>query len=842
MNYPSFRKMETASHSSIRSDETHAFAAGEDSRSDLHLSGEKPENQNTDSRTAHALDFVVTFSLGAIFFGLPLFFTGLAFQGLAFEKQMYFYVWILLALVAWAAKGVIVGEMKIRRTPLDLPILAFVLVYGIVTLTSIDRWHSFLGAFGDPSRGFVGVIALVVAYYMLFSTATRKKMYLFLGLMIFSSSLVSLWSALAIMNFMPQKMMSVVPANLLGSFSSLVVLVSCMIPIAMAAILKIRDGRYSRMTQRILTVGLLGSLLVDLFLLLALNAFVSWSGWMSLIIGVVLFLVYVLSGVVKTKQFSWTWLPMAVFIVLMVLLMSGPISIVRTNLPTEVSLNTATSWTIAKESLKKNFFLGSGPATYGFDFSLRRPQELNQSTLYNLRFYQGTGLFFEALSTIGTLATFFLAVVAFSFISIGFYLLSHSKGKNAMIGLGLFSASIIFIIDVLTATASGPIILIGCLLATVAMFFLVEERGIKENFLMLSLKASAKYALALAFIFMVISASVIYLFVFIGKAYAADVYAGLSNRSQNITEASVGKLVKAVNLYGKEAKYYSLLGQEFGVLANAEAAKDTKQRNVENVKNNLNYSISAAIQGRDLNKNDVGAVEVLAQIYENSGLYVADSLNLALDNYKRALELEPHNPVYFLKIGEIRLSQAANEKDDASKKAAVEDAKSWLQKSVNEKSNLAEAQYQLGSVQEILGDHDGAILSLQKAIAADKTNANYFLEIGNVYTARATGDDYKNAESTYKSILAVNNKDLNTYLSLGFLYEKMKKFSDAGVQYKKVSELLSDQNPDQKKQIQKMIDNVNRGVENTPENLKTSAVSDNPAVSSEQPLENNIQQ
>jgi len=62
------------------------------------------------------LDGIVKFSIFAILFGLPLFFTNLTFQGVAFEKQIYFYFFILSGLVAWVSKGLISEAIKIRRT------------------------------------------------------------------------------------------------------------------------------------------------------------------------------------------------------------------------------------------------------------------------------------------------------------------------------------------------------------------------------------------------------------------------------------------------------------------------------------------------------------------------------------------------------------------------------------------------------------------------------------------------------------------------------------------------------------------------------------------------------
>ena len=50
------------------------------------------------SRLSRIFDAIITTSLVAIFFGLPIFFTGLSLQGITFEKQIYFYFWILIGI------------------------------------------------------------------------------------------------------------------------------------------------------------------------------------------------------------------------------------------------------------------------------------------------------------------------------------------------------------------------------------------------------------------------------------------------------------------------------------------------------------------------------------------------------------------------------------------------------------------------------------------------------------------------------------------------------------------------------------------------------------------------
>ena len=48
-------------------------------------------------------DLIISVSFMAIFFGIPVFFTGMTFQGIAFEKQLFFYFWLVLGVVAWVS-------------------------------------------------------------------------------------------------------------------------------------------------------------------------------------------------------------------------------------------------------------------------------------------------------------------------------------------------------------------------------------------------------------------------------------------------------------------------------------------------------------------------------------------------------------------------------------------------------------------------------------------------------------------------------------------------------------------------------------------------------------------
>jgi len=776
------------------------------------------------------LDWIMTISISALFFGVPLFFTGLTYQGIVFEKQIYFYFWTLLALVIWAGKGVVMGEMKIKRTLLDIPIIIFWFVYLLVTIFSVDRWHSLFGFFNDPSRGFLSITALILAYYIISSNFSQKVFRWIIGAIFSSGAIVMVWSILGILgvNFLPAKMYAFAPLSLIGSLSGLGIFLGVMLPLILTGIFKVKaDGKMKGWIKNGFSILLFAELALDLFLIFALYGFVPWAG---VLIGIGFFLIFILSRVIRPVE-NWTWVAMAVFVILMIVLMAGAnFKVARVDLPVEVSPAYSLSWQVAKDSIKNSFFLGSGAATYGYDFSRFKPQDFNLNSLYDLRFYQGTGIIFEALSTIGVLGTLALILALLSFVSVSAYQLATRKERDKVYSLGFVTASLIFLISAISGRAEGSVLIIGALICTATMMIAAKENNYKEKFLSLSFKASPKYALALAFVFMIVSAGVAYLFVFVGKIYAADLYAGSAVRRSEITEnGSIAQLVKAVNLNSNEGRYFIRIGQEYMILANNEMLKGDQAGDINAVQGYLNNSIAAASEGEKLMEKDVLAVEALAQIYENAGAYVPDSLGLAEDTFKKALELEPNNPAFTLELGKIKLGQAATAKSDDEKKQLVTEAKDLFQKSIDQKNNFAPGYYQLASTREVLGEMDGAIDNMKTAFALDNSNINYAFNLARLYQARGKDEDNKIAEDLFKQILGVNDKEINTHFSLGLLYEKTNRKNDAIGEYQKVLDLSPAGQDEAKSKVQKFIDNIKSGVSNLTVN-SAGDISQQPAL------------
>ena len=129
----------------------------------------------TKTASTKGLDIIIMGVILSIFFLLPIFFSGLAAQGIGFEKMTLFYFLTLLGIVAWVTKGVILGELNLKRTPLDLPILGILVVFIISTFLSVSGKDSLLGSYGASAKGLVALIVFILFYYLLINNITKER-------------------------------------------------------------------------------------------------------------------------------------------------------------------------------------------------------------------------------------------------------------------------------------------------------------------------------------------------------------------------------------------------------------------------------------------------------------------------------------------------------------------------------------------------------------------------------------------------------------------------------------------------------------------------------------------
>jgi len=802
---------------------------------------QKKNNQHDivkSEKTISVLDKIVTVCIFMLFFGLPLFFVNLTYQGISFEKQYYFYFWVFLGIIVWSARGILGGKIEIRRTPLDIPLGILWVVYVLATIFSVDKYHSLFGFFGNPVNGLISVTSLIFAYYLIVSYVSKKRVVMMWWAIVASGSIVTLWSFMTTMRFVPQDVLQYISPSLTGSFTSLAAFLAMMLPIFIIS-LSLTDNNRGNKVKTMIATGLLVA--VTILNIITLSILYGYVRWYVVIAAVALLLVFTISQSVRVSQ-KTSVIAVTVFLMLVGLLIYGQPIITRTAIQPEASLNYGLSFNIAKEAIKNKPLLGSGPGTYGYNFSLYHPKELNQSGRYDIRFFSDRGILLESLSTIGLIGAIALIVVFLTYVSTAVHVFMRSQDEESkVISLGLFVTSTMAMLYAGFWAVDGVIIIYGVLLAGLAIGLLRDSLDdAKDNKLTLSMSSTPQNALSFAFLSILVAVGVIFGFVTLGKMFVADVHAGkaLKARAQNNFEESSAKFIQAVNLNGQEGRYFTIISQYGLDLANIELAKGVDNANNELIAQYINSATGAASAGRNLMPNDVLANETAGFIYENSGGYVSGALAQAMSAYERAQELEPQNPYLDIAVGKLKLMEAQSKGEDATeeKDALIQEAKilfeaardkTTFDSNGQEISTFAPAYYYIAIVEEAIGNIDEAIQAMTTALQVTQFGGgsltekqilsrqiNYGFNLARLLQVRGTDADNKNAESLLLQIIGVNDQEINSHLNLGLLYERTDRKDEAIAEYKKILNSLPEDDTKARENIQGLIDTIEQGGSN----------------------------
>lgn len=142
-------------------------------------------------------NFLIKYSFFALFLLVPWVFTGNTAELFEFNKMWLTFAVIIVITSAWIIKMLARKRFVIQKTPLDLPILLFLLSQIISTLFSLDSYISLWGYYTRWNGGLLSTIAYILLYYALVSNITefnpKKTVKQIVGVSIVSALFVALW-------------------------------------------------------------------------------------------------------------------------------------------------------------------------------------------------------------------------------------------------------------------------------------------------------------------------------------------------------------------------------------------------------------------------------------------------------------------------------------------------------------------------------------------------------------------------------------------------------------------------------------------------------------------------
>jgi O-antigen ligase len=410
------------------------------------------------AKTDAFLQQAIHFLFLGLFFFLPLIFWIPNSEVFELPKMYFVYAITTLIVGCWLARMTIRREILIKRTPLDIPILLFLLSQIVSTIYSIDPHVSWFGWYGRFNGGLLSTISYTVLYYAFLSNRfTIYDLRFTNKTMLLSAFLVAIYALLQHFGidreFWVQDVMNRVFSTQ-GQPNWLAGYIAMVIPIAIIITNKYQSpiNTNKPIAENNWVIGLLGYWVIGLFFT-ALLFSKSRSGLLGFAAADIVFWILIF---VKCKRFMKTFLLIHGLMLALILITNNPVKdfflnasrfpltyqpINSSAIPlksehggTESSDIRRLVWSGALKIAKQNPVFGTGPETFGLTYWQARPKEANLTSEWNFLYNKTHNEWLNLAANTGLfgLGTHLLLVGWFSVFVIRYSLNDNRKEKELL--------------------------------------------------------------------------------------------------------------------------------------------------------------------------------------------------------------------------------------------------------------------------------------------------------------------------------------------------------------------------------------------------------------------------
>jgi len=752
-------------------------------------------------RLLKVLAWIIDASLYASVALVPLFFMPITLDVLELNKQTLLIILVMLGTTAWLGKAVAERRFMLSRAWMHLVVALFGLGWLVTSLFSHDRYLSLVGNLGQMQWSLITMVAFVVFYFLVVNrVGTTKKLYSLILTFLASSFLVGLYGFLQMVGVYPLGwLMPLTKAkafNTVGTINALGVFM--VLPLILSISLTVFGCKDDECTLGQKSKGSVAANVIvwlTLFMSMLVAVVVDfWVIWAAIIFGTALLIILPIVRSLKIHHVSRIVVPAVIIcIAVLLLVFKTPINF---NLPAEVSPSATASWDIAKSVLRESPIFGSGPGTWIYDYAKYRSPAVNLSQFWTVRFERGLSTFFTLIAMIGLVGiALWLILLVSAIANSALHLIREQDDDAWQAYLTVFAgwATTAFIAFFYNYNFAHHFVfwfllaLLAALLTKRAFVWdaqknVASSAGLSILFIMLCVAALTSAWLA-------------------GQRLAADAAyssAVMAYRGGKPIDQVIDSLNKAVVMNRLNDVYYRNLSQAYLIKA---AQVFEQKKNDPDGAAAINQVIAATIdtakRATDLSPQNVDNWENMAVVYQSIMGVTSGADEFAIQNFEKALEREPNNPVYSTEIGKLylmrsdsfrTLMQAKDEgarKDAENKmKEALDKAAEWFNRSIQAKADFAPAHYHLGLVYERQGRLKDAISKLEQVVVNSK-DVGVAFQLAIMYYQNNEKD---RAINMFEQIITVAPDYANARWYLSAMYEEKGRLDEALAQAKKVQE------------------------------------------------------
>ena len=727
---------------------------------------------------------------------MPVFFLPWTANVLDFNKQVLLIFLVFISLFCWLLKSLKEGKINLNWSRFNLVVILFLVILGLSTLFSSYKYGSFWGWPLDIAPSFLTILGFVLLYFLIVNIFQTAEIFGLLLTLALSSFLAVLFGGLQLFGkfFLPFDFARLTSFNTVGTVNGLGVFAALLLPLIISLIFI--SKRVIKFLLAIFGLAMLG-------LIFLVN---SWVAWVSLLIGVAAILIF---GIARREAFQTSWLTLSM-VLLVIALFFGIFRVSIPALPAtplEVSPSQTTTFNIAAQTLKESIptlFLGSGPSTFVYDYSKFKPETINQTAFWGVRFSSGASEILDKLATTGILGLIsFLGILAVFLWLAPHHLLRNSNIKKSgggwVLGLGIFASWL----ATATAFLFYPANLsLGFLFWIFTASFIVfapsplssqKWWGVKSW----ELKPSSLANIGVSFLFIFILILGIGLLFVEGQRYLAEV-----RYLQGIRAWQAGDNQKAINYIlsaishtgGSQDNYWRDLSQVYLLKISEELQrKDISQEELKKVIPPLvSNAVNSAKSATDISPKNVANWSVRGFVYRQMINISEGADEWAINSYEEAKKLEPTNPYIFTELGQVYLAKNETER-----------AREQFQKALDLKSDYAPARFQIALIYVGENKIAEAIGEMENAKRESPLDVGVAFQLGVLYY---NDKQYDKAKAEFERAVGLNENYSNARYFLGLIYDREGKKSEAISQFEKIAQL----NPDNE-EVKKILVNLRAG-------------------------------
>jgi tetratricopeptide (TPR) repeat protein len=643
--------------------------------------------EKTKKQTIYYLQIIILYILALFLFLLPLLFLAGTTDAFILPKQILMAATVSITGILFGIKTLLEGKIKIRTTPLDLPIFLFVLVSFASAIFAVNQ--------ADSLIAFLPILYMALLYFIISNTVKQASQLLILlaGLTI-GTALSALLSLLSFFNIyiLPFSYTNVPYFNTFGSLLDQAIFFALILPITGYFVHSIFKNLQANQKTRPLFADEHKSTdnkITPLTAMFAIAFFIILSG---------------LS--VTVYQLLTTQKPLI--------------------LPLETGLQTAFA-AISQDTGRAlwGFLLGSGTGTYLTDFTRYKPAAYNlDPNLWSFTFFRSSTYALEMLATTGI-----LGIATFLFL---IFKILKEKGFFLPLILAIIASLIL-------PFSSTLLILFFVLLALfvlihshnkphkfndIELYFVALKRGllatrnpdesVKQN------QEERQFSKLLPILFFIITLILIGLPLYYSiRLFISDMLyqRSLVAYSQNQGLQAYQLQLAAVNTLPRDL-YYRGLSQTNIALASSLAQQMQQSSPSAQDQQTLITLIQQAISsGRNaalISPQTSFNWSNLSNIYRNLIGFGQDAERFALITGQQAIVLDSNNPMQYIDLGGIYYQLGL-----------YDDAIRQFQTAIRLKNDYANAYYNLGHALEMKGSLTEALAAYQivkNLVANDQAN------------------------------------------------------------------------------------------------------------------------